>query len=187
MKMKGKVKNLNSNTIKNRKTKNKILSISLMAILAISLSMAFASTTSAQIGVTQPETTSGFITAAPTLIGVGQQLTVNLFVNPLPTLANDEPAFYGLKGVTVTFTRPDGTKDTFMPTDATGNYAAGQTQSLGAIYFYYTPEMAGNWSVSFTMPAQNITDTYIMLQTMEISHNTQDAVVTHSTLLFRLV
>src|SRR5208283_1383891 len=30
----------------------------------------------------------------------------------------------------------------------------------GAIYFYYTPSNVGNYSVSFTMPAQNITDTY---------------------------
>ena len=64
----------------------------------------------------------------------------------------------GYNGITVTFVRPDGTKDTFMPIDETGQYVAGETQSLGAIYFYYAPNMVGNWSVSFTMPAQNITD-----------------------------
>ena len=132
--------------------------MTLILLLATTLMMAFTQPTSAQIGVPQPEKTVGFATVAPTLIGVGQTLTCNLWVNPLPTLANDLPGFYGFSGVTVTFTRPDGTKDTFMPTDGTGAYVAGQTQSLGAIYFYYVPQMAGNWSVSFTMPAQNITD-----------------------------
>ena len=46
-----------------------------MAILAISLSMAFAQTTSAQFGIPQPEKTVGYISVAPTLIGVGQTLT----------------------------------------------------------------------------------------------------------------
>ena len=68
------------------------------------------------------------------------------------------PYYDGYCGVTVTFVRPDGTKDTFMPTDGTGIYDPGQTQSLGAIYFFYKPNMAGNWSVSFTMPDQNLTD-----------------------------
>ena len=149
---------MNSN-IKNRKTKNKILSIALMAILTISLSMALASTTSAQIGVTQPEKTAAYMTVAPTLVGVGQTITCNLWVNPQPTLPNDEPGYYGYKGISVTFVRPDGTKDTFAPTDATGAYPAGMTESNGAIFFYFSPSMAGNWSVSFTMPAQNLTDT----------------------------
>ena len=80
----------------------------------------------------------------------------------------------------MTFVKPDGTKDTFMPTDATGAYAAGQTQSLGALFFYYTPNMAGNWSVSFTMPAQNITDSTGTVQYAGCTSNT-------ATLLFRLV
>ncbi|MGD6808876.1 MAG: PQQ-binding-like beta-propeller repeat protein [Candidatus Bathyarchaeia archaeon] len=45
-----------------------------------------------------------------------------------------------------------------MPVDATCLYEAGQTESLGAIFFYYEPDMAGNWSVTFTMPDQNLTD-----------------------------
>jgi len=122
--------------------------------------MALAQPTSGQAGVTGVSTgekTTAFITVAPTLIGVGQTLTVNLWVEPLPTTYNYTAYWNGFYGVTVTFVRPDGTKDTFMPTDATGGYAAGQMQSLGAIYFFYQPQMAGNWSVSFTMPAQNIT------------------------------
>ena len=84
--------------------------------------------------------------------------TVNLFVYPIPTTYAYLPYYDGYRGVTVTFVKPDGSKDTFMPVDGTGVYAAGQTQSLGAIYFFYEPDMAGNWSVSFTMPDQNLTD-----------------------------
>ena len=101
----------------------------------------------------------GYASVAPTLVGVGQNATVNLWVYPLPTTYAYMPYFNGFYGVTVTFVRPDGTKDTFMPTDGTGAYVAGETQALGALFFtYYAPNMAGNWSVSFTMPAQNITD-----------------------------
>src|SRR5208283_239715 len=151
--------NLGINTSKIRGYKNAFFAVLLISIFAIGIGMAFAPTASAQIGVTQPERTVGFCSVAPTLIGVGQPLTCNLWVYPLPTLGNDEPAFTGYHGVSVTFTEPDGTKDTITPTDATGAYPAGQMQSLGALYFFFSPTTAGNWSMSFTIPAQNITDT----------------------------
>jgi hypothetical protein len=73
----------------------------------------------------------------------------------------------------VTFVKPDGTKDTFMPTDGTGAYVAGETQALGALYFTdYAPDMAGNWSVSFTMTAQNITDSSGTVQYAGCTSNT---------------
>jgi hypothetical protein len=75
----------------------------------------------------------------------------------MPTKYNWDSEWDGFFGVTVTFTRPDGTKDTFMPVDGTGAYAPGQMQGLGALFFFYKPNMAGNWSLSWTMPAQNVT------------------------------
>jgi len=140
------------------KTNSSISSLSLILILAISMIMAFAQPTLAQVGIPQPEKTVGYISVAPTLIGVDQTATVNLWIFPLPDNYIYQASYNGFNGITVTFTKPDGTKDTFAPIDATGIYAPGQTQSLGAIYFYYEPDTAGNWSVSFTMPAQNITD-----------------------------
>ena len=134
--------------------------------------MAFAQTTSGQAGVAQPEKTVGYISVAPTLVGVGQTATVNLWVFPLPTTYAYASYFNGFYGVTVTFVKPDGTKDTFMPIDGTGQYVAGQTQSLGALFFFYTPNMAGNWSVSFTMPAQNITDSSGTVQYSACTSNT---------------
>jgi hypothetical protein len=140
------------------KNKNAFFSLSLILLLATTLMMTFAQPASGQAGVPQPEKTAGYITVAPTLIGVGQTLTCNAWVFPLPTTYNYGPYFNGFYGVTVTFIKPDGTKDTFMPTDGTGAYVPGQMQSLGALFFFYKPSMAGNWSVSWTMPAQNITD-----------------------------
>src|SRR4030067_3170207 len=160
--MKGKkkiTKNFGIETGKIQGNKKTISSLSLILILAVSLIMAFAQPTSAQIGIPMPEKTTGYIDIAPRLLGVGQEATVNLFIYPIPTNYKYNPYFLGYFGVTVTFVKPDGTKDTFMPVDGTHQYAPGQTQSLGAIFFFYKPDMAGNWSVSFTMPAQNITDT----------------------------
>src|SRR4030065_891879 len=144
-------------TSKIQGNKRTISSLSLILILAVSMIMAFAQPTLAQIGIPQPVKTVGYITVAPTLVGVGQTLTCNAWVFPLPTNYIYGPTTNGFYGVTVTFVKPDGTKDTFMPTDATGTLNAGQLTSLGSMYFYYKPTIAGNWSVSFTMPAQNIT------------------------------
>jgi len=153
--------NLAINASEIRGCKDAFFAVLLILIFAIGIGMAFVPTAKAQAGVTgvsTGETTVGYISVAPTLIGVGQQLTVNTWVFPLPTTYDNLPNWNGFYGLTVTFTRPDGTKDTFMPTDGTGAYKAGEMQALGALYFYYAPSMAGNWSVSFTLPAQNITD-----------------------------
>ncbi len=142
--------------ITNKKT---FRSLSLILLLAMTVIIAFAQPSLAQVGVIQPEKTSGFASVAPTLVGVGQYLTViyGSFLYLQPALISH--IFNGFYGLTVTFVKPDGTKDTFMPIDGTGAYVAGETQALGALYFTdYAPDMAGNWSVSFTMPAQNITD-----------------------------
>jgi len=59
-------------------------------------------------------------------------------------------------GITVTFTRPDGTVDAFMPVDGSGGLAAGASELIGAIWFPYTPNQAGTWKVQFSMPQQTI-------------------------------
>jgi len=144
--------------MENKFKETTFFSISLILLLAMSLMMPFVQPSLAQVGVPQPVKTEGYISVAPTLIGVDQSATVNLWVFPMPTNYAYRPYFKGFEGVTVTFTKPDGTKDTFAPVDGTGQFAAGQTQSLGGIYFSYAPDMEGNWSVSFTMPEQNLTD-----------------------------
>ena len=172
--------NLAINTSKIRGYKNAFYAVSLILIFAISIGMTFVPTASAQAGVTGVSTgeqTTGYITVAPTLVGVGQKLTCNTWVFPLPTTYNWNSYFNGFHGITVTFVKPDGTKDTFMPVDGTGQYVAGQMQALGALFFYYSPGMAGNWSVSFTMPAQNITDSSGTVTYAGCTRNTFDFTV----------
>ena len=72
-------------TSKIQGNKKTISSLSLILILAVSMIMAFAQPTLAQVGVPQPEKTTGYISVAPRLIGVGQEATVNLFIYPIPT------------------------------------------------------------------------------------------------------
>ncbi|MGD6810133.1 MAG: PQQ-binding-like beta-propeller repeat protein [Candidatus Bathyarchaeia archaeon] len=155
-----------------RCNKKVICAFSLILMLSITVLMTFAQTGLAQVGISQPEKTAGFISIAPTLVGVDQSATVNLWVYPLPNNYVYAAYFQGFFGVTVTFSKPDGTKDTFMPIDGTGQYVAGETSSLGSIFFSYAPDMAGDWSVSFTMPAQNITDSSGTVQYSACTSNT---------------
>ncbi len=150
--------NLKINNNKIKGNKKAICSLSLILMLAITLMMAFAQPTLAQFGIPQPVKTAGYISVAPQLVGVGQQATVNLWVFPTPQDYAQNPVFQGYSGVTVTFIKPDGSKDSFAPVDGTGQYIAGETEAIGDLYFFYAPDMAGNWSVTFSMPAQNITD-----------------------------
>jgi hypothetical protein len=156
----------------NKYNKKVTYSLTLILLLAMTLMITFTQTSLAQVGVNMPEKTVGFASVSPTLIGVDQTATVNLWVYPLPTTYDYHPYFQGFFDITVTFTKPDGTKDTFMPVDGTGGYEAGQMTSLGSMYFYYTPKMAGNWSVSWTMPAQNITDSTGTVQYLGCTSNT---------------
>ena len=149
------IKNLERSKNKNKKA---ILSLSLILMFAMTLTMAFFQTSLAQVGIPQPVKTAGYISVAPQLVGEGQQLTVNLWVFPTPQGYGYSPAFNGYGDIEVTFTKPDGTKDTFKPVDGTGMFDAGRTESLGTLYFYYTPDAVGDWSVTFSMPPQNITD-----------------------------
>ena len=98
------------------RNKKATLSLSLILILAIPMIVAFAQPTLAQVGVAQPEKTTGYIDFSPRLVGVGQEATANLFIYPIPTNNAYQPYYDGYRGITVTFVKPDGTKDTFMPT-----------------------------------------------------------------------
>ncbi len=135
-----------------------IVSISLILLLTMTVITAFAQPGLAQVGMSNPRPTKGYVSVAPTLVGVNQEATVTLWVFPIPITYAQQPVYQGYSGVTVSFTRPDGSVDSFKPVDGTGQFAPGQTESLGFLYFYYAPNMVGNWSVSFSMPEQNVTD-----------------------------
>ena len=67
-----------------------------------------------------------------------QELLVNVWSIPAPG------ANRAHTGYTVTFTKPDGTKDVIGPFNS---YVADGTN-----WFTYTPDQAGNWTVQFTYP-----------------------------------
>ncbi|MGD6809878.1 MAG: PQQ-binding-like beta-propeller repeat protein [Candidatus Bathyarchaeia archaeon] len=98
--------------------------------------------------------TSSFISVNPKVIGLNQDLTVNLWIYPPPQLPALHIAALTFENVTVTFTRPDGSKDTFMPVDGSGGLAPGQTETVANIWFLYQPDQIGEWSVTISFPGQ---------------------------------
>jgi hypothetical protein len=120
------------------KTKSKTLSeISILFILMLSLVV---SINVGANGKAYPDIkTAGFISVAPNTIGVGQQLAVNFWIMPAPQYPsgyaqNIAQSNLGYANVTVTFTKPDGTTDTFMPSNpslAAIGVGSGWTESLG--------------------------------------------------------
>jgi len=79
-----------------------------------------------------------FLSFSPNPIGVNQELLVNVWSIPAPG------ANRAHTGYTVTFTKPDGTKDVIGPFNS---YVADGTN-----WFTYKPDQAGNWTVQFTYP-----------------------------------
>ena len=79
-----------------------------------------------------------WLSFSPNPIGVGQTLLVNLWSIPAPG------ANRAHTGYTVTFTKPDGTKDIVGPLNS---YVAD-----GTAWFEYVPDQPGSWTVQFTYP-----------------------------------
>jgi hypothetical protein len=91
-------------------------------------------------GITPAVTMEGgiWLSFTPNPIGVGQTLLVNLWSIPAPG------ANRAHTGYTVTFTKPDGTKDVVGPLNS---YVAD-----GTAWFEYVPDQIGNWTIQFTYP-----------------------------------
>jgi len=91
-------------------------------------------------GVTPDATvkTSLGLSVSPNPIGLNQQLLVNMWINPPVTNARF------LTGYTVTFTKPDGTKDTIGPMNS--------YQGDATAWFEYTPNQVGTWTAVFSFP-----------------------------------
>jgi outer membrane protein assembly factor BamB len=151
-------KNPKTSTIQKNLSANKkaLLAFSLITIFAVSI---LAPLVTALPGITYPRKTTAYIDVAPGVVGVGQEAACTIFIVPRPVTNSGAPPYpQGYTGVTVTFTKPDGTTDTFMPQIPSGAYPAGATDTLGLLLFNYKPDKAGDWSVTVHMPAQNFTD-----------------------------
>ena len=106
---------------------------------------------------------------SPKLIGLGQEITINIITYPAPS----GPTYYaqggfqssesimGFNNTSVTFTKPDGTKDTFMPIDETlaqiDIKVPGQQQIVGSLQFRYKPDQVGNYSVTASFGGRTYT------------------------------
>jgi len=88
-------------------------------------------------------------------IGVNSQTLV--VFEPTPDFFDTDPALMGKTTIwanaTVTFTRPDGTKDVVNgPFTLRPDIIGGETARL---YLYYTPNMMGNWNCTFNYPGDS--------------------------------
>jgi outer membrane protein assembly factor BamB len=137
------------------KTKNKktALLISLVLVLAISFVTGSISLANAQIPTRK---TAAYLSVNPYLIGLNQPLTVNLWIYPAPSTRGFSWSNQSYGNITVTFTKPDGTVQSFMPVDGSGGLAPGETELVGAIWFMFTPDKVGTWSVKFSFPGKTI-------------------------------
>lgn len=79
-----------------------------------------------------------YLSYRPNPIGVGQPVLINIWMQP-PLHASRY-----FSGLSVTFTKPDGTKDTIGPIDT---YRGDATA-----WFEYVVDQAGNWSIKFDFP-----------------------------------
>lgn len=110
------------------------------AISILLLNVIVISATTPVLGAVDIETLA-YISVDPNPIGVGQTLLVNVWFTPsIPS----GPVFDGL---TVTFTKPDGTKDVIGPL---------QTEKWGtaANWFEYVPDQIGTWQYQLDFPGQ---------------------------------
>jgi outer membrane protein assembly factor BamB len=104
---------------------------------------------------------------SPQVIGIDQEVLINIFIYPGPTGATYEGQSLvssltnGYSNVSVTITRPDGTKETSMPIDSTLAHQnimiPGQTQIVGNLMFFYKPSAVGNYSVTASFPGKTYT------------------------------
>jgi hypothetical protein len=82
--------------------------------------------------------TIAYMSYRPNPIGLGQPLLINVWLEP--------PTHYSryLGGLTVTFTKPDGTKETIGPITT--------YQGDSTAWFEYTVDQVGTWKIKFDFP-----------------------------------
>jgi hypothetical protein len=84
--------------------------------------------------------TTAFLSFRPNPVGIGQIILVNIWTtSPISPMRFHQ-------GYTVTFTKPDGTKDVVGPMES---YAADATA-----WFEYVVDQVGTWKVQFTFPGE---------------------------------
>ena len=145
----------------------KTSAVAFIALLTLSAVVAILPAFAQKTYTKMPERDTGtYVAASPKLLGLGQEVTINIFTWPAPS----GPTYYaqnmvnvqeGWEDLSCTITKPDGTKDTFMPTDVSlehsGQDEAGKSTIVGSLLFYYKPTAVGNYSISASFPGQTFT------------------------------
>jgi hypothetical protein len=144
--------------------KNAVFAISIILLLSMPLSLIMVS---GKTYTAMPDRATGtYVTASPQLLGLGQEVLLNIIVYPAPngptyyaqSMVNTEDSW---ENITCTITSPDGTKNTFMPTDGSLEHAgldeAGKATIVGSLQFFYKPTQIGNYSFSASFPGQTFT------------------------------
>ena len=131
--------------------KTKLFATAIVLILIATMLMTIVLSVAAQ-NFSLSFDTVGYLSVSPKTIGINQQLLVNLWVHPQPS--GPAPPTTGMinqsyTGISVTFTRPDGTKDTFMPVEPGSGLSPGAAEMTGAIWFNYQPTQIGTWILRF--------------------------------------
>jgi hypothetical protein len=124
--------------------KPKTLSTTIALILMLTIAIPFVAIpiASSQLS-TRP--TYAYIGAVPNPVGVGQEVLIHVGITqPL------ENYWMGWEGLTITVTKPDGTKETLGPF---------RTDSTGGTGTVFVPTMMGNYTFQTHMPEQITTET----------------------------
>ena len=150
------------------RNKTRTSAVVFVALLMFSAVVAVLPAAFAQVIAVPDRPTGTFVGVSPKLVGLGQEVIINIITYPAP----QGPTFWvsdlvgvfpsGFMNTTVSFTKPDGTKDTFMPIDETlehiGVKVPGAQQIVGSLQFRYKPDQVGNYSVSASFPGQTYTN-----------------------------
>ena len=137
------------------RNKTKTTAVAIIALLAISAVIAILP---AAFAAVPTRVTIPYLDVQPKLIGLDQPLLVNIFIFPPPedALLFAQGDGFRFENLTITFTKPDGTTDSFMPQEGNNVLPPGMTDRLGTLWLYYYPDQTGNWSVKYSMPGQTI-------------------------------
>ncbi len=110
------------------------------SICAIALILMMTVATLLMIGIPNASaakiTVVASISVSPKIVGLGNSVVVNAFISPMPNATAKK-----YDGIYVVFTKPDGNEVTKGPLSTYGE---------GTLYFSYTPDKLGNWSVMMT-------------------------------------
>ena len=124
--------------------KQTLSAIALILILILSAFMA-----SLPLAKAETDPTYAFINVAPNPVGVGQTALVTFWLNLVPPTAGG-PHGDRWQQLTVTVTKPDGTKETLGPFTS---------DPVGSSYCNYAPTQTGTYTFQLHFPGQTINGT----------------------------